>query len=238
MRQFLAILVVPVLISPAALIILSELAMAQQTTAKPELPVVGRDSMPLPLKVIGTRVVNSRNEPVRLRGVNIAGLEWSSNGEGHILTTVDTAIRDWHVNVIRLPLAQDRWFGKVPEPKDEGEAYRALVNQIVQRCAAAGCYVILDLHWSDMGQWGTRIGQHVMPDHNSVAFWQNVAATYKNHPAVIFDLYNEPHDVTWDVWQRGGRSLTSDSSEPRSNLRGRRDAGTARYRSRHWRETW
>ena len=119
MRQFLAIFVVPVLISQAALILLSEVAMAQQTAAKPELPV-GRDSMPLPLKVIGTRVVNSRNEPVRLRGVNIAGLEWSSNGEGHILTTVDTAIRDWHVNVIRLPLAQDRWFGKVPEPKDRG----------------------------------------------------------------------------------------------------------------------
>src|SRR5437868_14324036 len=90
----------------------------------------------LPLKVEGTRILNSRNEPVRLRGVNAACMEWDSNGEGHILKTVDTAINDWHVNHIRLPLAQDRWFGKAPEQKDDGTAYRALVKQVVDKCAA------------------------------------------------------------------------------------------------------
>src|SRR5262245_49636916 len=70
--------------------------------------------MPLALKVVNTQVLNSRNGRVRLRGVNAAGLEWSSDGEGHILDTVRTAIQDWHANVIRLPLAQDRWFGQVP----------------------------------------------------------------------------------------------------------------------------
>ena len=98
----------------------------------------GPSSMPLPLKVVRTHVVNSRGERVRLRGVNAACLEWSSNGEGHILETVDVAIRDWHVNHIRLPLAQDRWFGKAPEQKDEGAAYRALVKQVVDACAAQG----------------------------------------------------------------------------------------------------
>ena len=161
--------------------------------------------MPLPLKVVKTHVVNSRGERVRLRGVNAACLEWSSNGEGHILKTVDVAIRDWHVNHIRLPLAQDRWFGKAPEQKDEGRAYRALVKQVVDACASQGVYVVLDLHWSDGGEWGQHIGQHVMPDRNSVAFWKEVAAVYKDHPAVIFDLYNEPHDVCWDVWQHGGK---------------------------------
>ncbi len=93
---------------------------------------------PLPLKVVGNRVVNSQGERVRLRGVNAASLEWSSNGEGHILQTVTVAIRDWHVNHIRLPLAQDRWFGKAPEQKDDGAAYRALVKQVVDRCASHG----------------------------------------------------------------------------------------------------
>ena len=161
-------------------------------------------SMPLPLKVAGTHVVNGRGERVRLRGVNAAALEWSSNGEGHILKTVEVAIRDWHVNHVRLPLAQDRWFGKAPEQKDEGTAYRALVKQVVDLCASRGCYIILDLHWSDRGQWGHDIGQHVMPDRNSLSFWKEVAAIYKDHPAVIFDLYNEPHDVSWDVWRDGG----------------------------------
>src|SRR5262249_20830799 len=114
------------------------------------------------------------------------------------------AIRDWHANVIRVPLAQDRWFGKGPEQKDEGKAYRALVTQVVDLCAAHGCYVILDLHWSDAGEWGQHIGQHVMPDRNSLAFWEDFAPVFKDHPAVIYDLYNEPHDVTWDVWLKGG----------------------------------
>jgi mannobiose 2-epimerase len=164
----------------------------------------GRSPMPLPLKVDGTRLVNGRNERVRLRGVNAACLEWTSDGEGHILDTVQAAIDDWHVNVIRLPLAQDRWFGKAPEQKDEGKAYRALVGQVVDVCSTRGCYVLLDLHWSDAGEWGKQIGQHVMPDRNSLAFWKELAAAYRNHPAVLFDLYNEPHDVSWDVWLNGG----------------------------------
>ena len=161
-------------------------------------------SMPAEIRVEKTKLVNSRNEPVRLRGVNAACLEWTSDGEGHILETVNTAIKEWRVNVIRLPLAQDRWFGKAREQIDEGKAYRKLVETVVGLCAQANCYVILDLHWSDAGEWGKQIGQHVMPDENSLAFWKSCASAYKNHPAVIFDLYNEPYHVTWDVWQKGG----------------------------------
>jgi hypothetical protein len=161
-------------------------------------------SMPLPLKVKGTQILNSKNKPVTLRGVNAACLEWTSDGEGHILETVRVAIKDWHVNIIRLPLSQDRWFGKEPNQSDEGKAYRALVKEIVDLCSSKGCYILLDLHWSDVNEWGENIGQHSMPDRNSVIFWKDFAPVYANHPAVLFDLYNEPHDVTWDVWLNGG----------------------------------
>jgi hypothetical protein len=159
---------------------------------------------PLALKVAGMRLVDSRDRPVLLRGVNTAGLEWSNNGEGRIVATVKTAIRDWKVNHVRLPLAQDRWFGKAPGQTDEGKAYRAIVREIVDHCAEQGCYLLLDLHWSDAGEWGKQIGQHVLPDQNSLAFWKDVAAAYKDHPAVLFDLYNEPHDVSWEAWRDGG----------------------------------
>jgi endoglucanase len=165
----------------------------------------GTADQPLALKAAGTQILNSRNQPVRLHGVDVAGMEFTSNGEGHILQTVNVAIRDWHVNIIRLPLAQDRWFGKAPGQSDGGKAYRALVDQIVTECATQHCYIILDLHWSDCNEWGTNIGQHSMPDLNSIAFWKDFAPVYANHPAVLFDLYNEPHDVSWDVWLNGGQ---------------------------------
>jgi hypothetical protein len=160
--------------------------------------------LPLPLKVVGTKTLNSKGEPVLLRGVNAASMEFTSNGEGHILKTAEVAIHDWNVNIIRLPLSQDRWFGKAPEQTDGGKLYRDLVRQIVDTCATNRCYVILDLHWSNCGEWGKNIGQHSMPDTNSVVFWKDFAPVYANHPAVIFDLYNEPHDVSWDVWLHGG----------------------------------
>jgi endoglucanase len=174
-------------------------------TAADSPPNAESASMPLPLKVAGTQILNSRNKPVRLCGVNCASLEWTSNGEDHIIESVQVAIDDWHVNHIRLPVSQDRWFGKAPEQNDRGKAYRALVDEVVNLCASKGVYIMLDLHWSDTGVWGEQIGQHSMPDENSAAFWKDLASVYANHPAVIYDLYNEPHDVSWDIWLNGGQ---------------------------------
>jgi hypothetical protein len=170
-----------------------------------------------PLRAVGNRILNGKGESVWLRGVNTASMEWTSDGEGHILKTVEVAIKDWKVNHIRLPLAQDRWFGKAPEQRDGGKAYRDLVRQIVGLCRDSGVYVILDLHWSDAGVWGQQIGQHVMPDRNSLLFWKDCARTYKNEPAVLFDLYNEPHDVSWDVWLKGGEVTENDRQRRYTN---------------------
>ncbi len=159
---------------------------------------------PLPLKVKGNQVLNSKNQPVLLRGVDAACLEWTCDCNGQILETIRVAIDDWNSNIIRLPLAQDRWFGKAPEQEDGGKAYRALVKEIVDLCSSKGCYIMLDLHWSDVNEWGQNIGQHSMPDRNSLIFWKDFAAVFANNPAVLFDLYNEPHDVSWDVWLNGG----------------------------------
>lgn len=158
---------------------------------------------PPELHADGNLLKTTDGKTVRLQGVNIPSLEWSNTGE-QVLKSVDVAMGDWNANVIRLPLAQDRWFGKAKGQNDAGKAYRDIVDQVVSSIAAHHGYVILDLHWSDMGRWGENIGQHKMPDDNGVSFWKSVAKKYANNPAVLFDLYNEPHDVSWDVWKNGG----------------------------------
>ena len=45
-----------------------------------------------PLEVVGTHVENRKRERVLPRGMNTACLEWSSNGEGQLLETVNTAV--------------------------------------------------------------------------------------------------------------------------------------------------
>ncbi|HET6383783.1 MAG TPA: cellulase family glycosylhydrolase [Armatimonadota bacterium] len=164
---------------------------------------VAAHAAPPMLHVVGNKLLTTRGQVVRLQGVNIPSLEWSSRGES-VLKSVAEAATEWHANVIRLPVAQDRWFGHTKNQTDGGEAYRQLVDSVIQAAAAHNSYVILDLHWSDMGDWGQAIGQHAMPDLNSVLFWQDAAKRYANNPAVLFDLYNEPRVVSWDVWKNGG----------------------------------
>jgi len=168
------------------------------------LPAAALDAAPRALKVVGNELQNDLGGRVMLRGVNCAGMEWSDDSDGHILKTVEVAVVGWHANLIRLPLAQDRWFGRARGQADGGARYRAVVRQLVDFCAAHDAYLILDLHWSDAGEWGQNIGQHNLPDRNSIAFWKDAAAAYANHPAVVFDLYNEPAHATWDQWYRGG----------------------------------
>jgi aryl-phospho-beta-D-glucosidase BglC (GH1 family) len=119
-------------------------------------------------------------------------------------------VTEWHANLIRLPLSQDRWFGKAPDQNDGGEAYRALVHRLVDFCEAQDAHILLDLHWSDAGVWGRNIGQHNLPDANSIAFWKSMAPVYRGNPAVLFDLYNEPAHITWDEWLNGGPVTESD----------------------------
>ena len=122
----------------------------------------------VPLHVMGNQLADPANNTVVLRGVNIASLEWRPDGD-NVLRAVDIAINSWHVNLIRLPVNEDFWFGHDQswtggESGDGGAAYRALVDQIISTAKAKNVYVMLDMHWSDMGVWGANNGQHWLPD--------------------------------------------------------------------------
>jgi endoglucanase len=184
------------------------------------------------LHIEGNRVVGPDGRPVRLRGVNIASLEWTDTGE-NVARSLAVAVDDWGCNLVRIPLSQDRWFGRAPTQSDDGAVYRSIVDGLVRAAAQRGVYVILDLHWNDVGVWGKFIGQHRMPDPGSLLFWKDVARRYANHPSVLMGVYNEPHDIDWDVWLNGGeleeqvpRAERHDPAKPLQRIR-----TTVRYRA-------
>ena len=130
-----------------------------------------------------------------------------------------SAIKTWDVNAVRLPLNEASWLGLScadlggvsvtvnssgatvhDQPgqiidADPGHNYQATVEQTVQQANAAGMYVILDLHLAAPDKDGTPACpeyQNAMADEDhSIAFWTSLANTFKNNPAVIFELYNE-----------------------------------------------
>ncbi len=161
------------------------------------------------LHTIGTKIYDEKGNEVRLLGVNCAGLEWDSENKT-VLPSVLLAADEWKANIIRLPVSQDRWFGWCPEQKnkDAAERYRSLVDMIIRELEKRGAYLLLDLHWSDRGDLTVRSGQQKMPDANSVLFWEDAAKRYKDCANVLFGLYNEPHNVDWNVWLDGGSAET------------------------------
>jgi hypothetical protein len=169
----------------------------------------------VPLHVVGNQLKDPANNPVVLRGVNVASLEWRPDGY-NVKDAVNIYLNDWHANLLRLPVNQDYWFGHNEawgqgEAGDGGDAYRSLVKEVIDSARAHNAYVVLDLHWSNMGTSGANNDQHYLPDDNSTEFWKSAAAIYANDPAVLFDPYNEPHfasdqptDADFAKWQNGG----------------------------------
>ncbi len=170
--------------------------------------LVHAQSLPPALPVVDNQLQTADGQTVWLQGINVPSLEWMPEGE-NVLRSTDVAITGWNANMIRLPLSQCRWFGHGERQSDGGAAYRKLVDDVLAMCVLHGAYLVLDLHWSNSGQWGKHMQQKHMPNQGSMEFWIDVAKRYANHPAVLFDLYNEPRDVTWEVW-RNGRCVPND----------------------------
>jgi hypothetical protein len=154
--------------------------------------------------VTGKTIYDAAHKPHLFHGVDRPSLEWSPTGDQ--LSEADyqlMGVMGWKANVVRIALNQDFWLSDSPS---YAGAYAMLIDQQIAWAEGAGLDVILDLHWSDKGQYGQKPAQQRMADAHSVAFWADVAARYQGDGRVLFELYNEPHDVPWDVWLKGGAS--------------------------------
>ncbi len=160
-----------------------------QPPPPPEEPNTAK--WPAELRVVGNRIQDASGREVWLQGVNVASMEWTPKGE-NVLRSVVVAIEDWKASVIRLPVKDGYWFGRDENQSDGGKAYRTQVDTVITLAANRGAYVVLDLH------------NYRAPRPEHIDFWTDAATRYKNHPAVIFDLLNEPHGTTWEIWRNGG----------------------------------
>jgi hypothetical protein len=153
--------------------------------------------------VQGNTIFDAADDSVHVfRGIDRPSLEWNPFGEALSASDIQL-IADWNANVVRVALNQGYWLeGSVVYESD----YRAQVDELIDWIQAAGMDVILDLHWSDRGDFSVVPAQQRMADENSLEFWASVAERYKDDGRILFELYNEPHDVAWSVWLHGGDS--------------------------------
>jgi endoglucanase len=159
------------------------------------------------LHVKGNKIVNGKGQQVIFHGVDRSGTEYQCVQGGGIFSGPNDAnsvqaIKKWNINVVRVPLNEDCWLG-LNGANPSGNDYQQAITNYVNLINQNNMYVILDLHWNAAGTTKAT-GQQFMADKDhSLAFWTSVAQTFRGNDNVIFDLYNEPHDISWSCWKSG-----------------------------------
>jgi hypothetical protein len=176
-------------------------AAAQSAATKP--PIV---------HVQGNHLVDEDGNVVQLMGLNRSGSEYACvQGwgifDGPVGDSSITAMKAWQPQIVRLPLNEDCWLGiNGVDSRYAGAAYRHAIEAFVDRLESHGLLVDLDLHWTAPGR-ELADGQQVMADaDHAPRFWRSVAETFMEDQAVLFELFNEPHDISWRCWLRGCRT--------------------------------
>jgi len=152
-------------------------------------------------------------EPKLLRGINRSGLEHTEPTSAGFLAAAEFTIEEvreivlnWNANVLRIPFNQD-WALR-GRGGHSAEEYLSSLDQVISWAAELGAYTILDLQWLDAdtvyghirGTNRAKVPNRVAPTPNasSILLWRTLADRYRDEPAVIFDLFNEPHDPLKD----------------------------------------
>lgn len=168
-------------------------------------PANGAAVLSGPLHTSGNRIYDQSGSEVHLRGLNREGLEHSPTGGSNLNDYEFEMAREWGANIVRVPLNEDYWTQLCLTSNYDLSYYRT-VDSVVNWITSRGMVALLELDFNPRFPCDPQAqAPKKMADYpGSVIFWQALANRYKDNPLVAFDLYNEPHDITPDVWLNGG----------------------------------
>ena len=136
------------------------------------------------LTVSGSKIVNKNNEPVSFAGNSFF---WSNDNWGgerfYNSSTVKWLKTDWNSKIVRAAMGVEDPGGYL----DNKQANKLRLKTVVDAAIEEGIYVIIDWH------------SHHAEDHLEEAklFFQEMAYTYGETNNVIYEIYNEPLNVSW-----------------------------------------
>lgn len=133
------------------------------------------------LQVKGSQLCDYRGNPVVLRGVSFG---WHNIWPRfYNKKAVKTLKNDWHATVIRAAMGvstvEDNY-------QDNPEFAIKCIETVVDAAIKNNVYVIIDWH------------SHEMLTQKAVEFFGRMAQKYGKYPHVIYELYNEPVNDSWE----------------------------------------
>ncbi len=140
------------------------------------------------LNVAGKYIIDKNDNQVQLRGMSFFWSMWK--GQYYTYNTVKWLRDDWKCNIVRAAMGVDSASGGYMKSAAVAATEKAKVKAVVDAAIDLGIYVIID--------WHTHNGLNASEKNAAIAFFSEMAETYKGHPNVIYEIFNEPLKVSWD----------------------------------------
>lgn len=132
------------------------------------------------LKVVGSQLQDKNSQPVILRGQGYGWHNWWPQYWN--ADVVKWLADDWKCEILRAAVGIEPAGAYLDDPVPA----KNLTKTVVDAAIDEGLYVIIDWHAHEINQ------------NEAVAFFTEMAQTYGNYPNVIYEIFNEPVEQTWD----------------------------------------
>lgn len=146
------------------------------------------------MRTIGNKTVDNNNKLVRFKGVSKSGLEYLGLDLNSIIPeAIDIDIHTmntWGLNTLRIAMRDIHWL--------YNQQYKNVIDLIIKKYTENNYYIILDLHL----QGESANQDYFLLKEHSKDFWSEISQYYKNDN-IIFEIFNEPHNIPPDVWWNG-----------------------------------
>jgi endoglucanase len=131
------------------------------------------------LHVDSTQLKDAHNNPIVLRGMSFG---WHNFWPRfYTKGAVQWLRKDWHCNVVRAAMGVEPERGYIKQPDWSKERIKTVVDAAIQE----DIYVIIDWHSHNIN----------LPE--AKAFFTEMAQTYGSYPNVIYEIFNEPDQESW-----------------------------------------
>ncbi len=132
------------------------------------------------LSVEGNKMVNERGETAPLHGVSMG---WHSSWpRWYNPDAVAEVVNVWEADVVRAAIGVHSRGGYLDNPEFAWEC----LEGVVEGAIAVGAYAIVDWH------------SHKIETAAAVKLFTQVAQKWGEYPNIIYEIYNEPVNDSWD----------------------------------------
>jgi len=135
------------------------------------------------LSVKGSKLIGSNGQEVALHGMSLFWSQWSEGSIFYNKETVQALKCSWNANLVRAAMGVEEG-GYLTSPSAE----QAKLEAVIQAAIDQGIYVIVD--------WHDHNGQNHVDQ--AVQFFSAISKKYGSNPHIIYEVFNEPLQVSWD----------------------------------------